>query len=68
MLVKNQEKNGDRCREVEKSTAADRLCDLRRGRVVSEVVGFFEASDRIHGGRKTGGTLATLRQFDRLHA
>jgi hypothetical protein len=34
-----------------KSTAADRSCALRRCRVVSQVVGFTEAADRIYGGR-----------------
>jgi hypothetical protein len=34
-----------------KSTAADRLCAFRQGRVVSKVVRFAKAADRIDGGR-----------------
>jgi hypothetical protein len=34
-----------------KSTAADRPCALRRYRVVSKVVRFAKAADRIYGGR-----------------
>jgi hypothetical protein len=47
-----------------KSTAADRLCAFRRCRVVSEVVRFAKAADRIDGGRPVVLTCCTDLSYD----